>query len=43
MIVKLRLTDTLNGPSQTDPATLTEFDFKVPGCLPPDLQRGPRL
>lgn len=30
MIVKLRLSDLSNGSSQTDPATATDLDFKVP-------------
>ena len=33
MVFKLRITDSYNGASQTDPATASDFDFRIPaGC-----------
>jgi hypothetical protein len=35
LVTKLRLTDSFNGPSQTDPATVRDFEISVPGRCDP--------
>jgi hypothetical protein len=37
LVTKLRMTDTHNGPSQADPATVTDFDLAVPGHCEPSF------